>query len=398
MNSIELYTQEIDDVEEAAEDLLSQMEGFQLLKSSLAIVFVEEETEYSELYRVLSPKLNCPVIGCTAMAMFSGKAGYCAVGISVLILTADDCEFSVGMTAELNSDNYQDEITKTYGELRTNLDTDPKLVITYGGMIMDETHAPADALVDVIGSLGNGVPVYGALASDGFTFSGFRIFCNDQVTKNGQVMALVSGNIAPRFVSVNSIGNRASFSYAVTQSVRNQVMRVGNMSFIEALQREDMAVEKVNVIGDYILSPFLVTLHLEQGDSVDVGRVLSVLNQETGAGYFLGAVPEGAILNVGIITRQEVQKTVEAAFDRILKEIDVSGSPYHTLLCNSCATRFLALASNPTGETDAYKDRLPEGFSLLGFYTYGEICPMRGNKSGKDYNFFHNYTFTVMVI
>ncbi len=398
MKSIELYTEEIDDMEEVAEELFSQMGRFEIQKNSLIIVFVEEDADYPELYRMLSERFNCPVIGCTAMAMLMGKKGYCGVGISLLVLTADDCEFSVGMTEELNSENCEEEVTKTYKELRAKLSSEPKLVISYGGMIMDETHAPADTVVNAIGAAGNGVPVYGALASDGFTFDGFRIFCNGQVSRNGQVMALIAGNIEPKFVSVNSISNRASFSYAVTEAIRNQVLRVGNVSFIEALKREDMLVVKEKVIGDYILSPFLLKMTLESGDSVEVGRVLSVLNHETGAGSFLGAVPEGANLSVGIIGRLEVQETVKAAFDRVLKELNDSEGKYHTLLCNSCATRFLALASNPTGEADAYKGRLPEDCSLIGFYTYGEICPMTGNKTGKSYNFFHNYTFTIMMI
>ena len=45
-----------------------------------------------------------------------------------------------------------------------------------------------------------------------------------------------------------------------------------------------------------------------------------------------------------------------------------------------------------------YVNRLPEGVSLLGMYGNGEYCPVVGDKSREIYNFFHNFTFAIMVI
>ena len=69
-----------------------------------------------------------------------------------------------------------------------------------------------------------------------------------------------------------------------------------------------------------------------------------------------------------------------------------------TFIAGPCCARFLALASNTREETDAYSDRLPDGVSLLGMYSYGEYCPVKGNKTGESHNFFHNFTFTIMAI
>jgi hypothetical protein len=152
------------------------------------------------------------------------------------------------------------------------------------------------------------------------------------------------------------------------------------------------------VVGDYLLSPFVLTLKRKNGDCVEVARNLSWLDHETGAGAFLGAVPEGSILSVGIIGRSDVQKSVQQAFDKIFAEIAASHHKYTALLCNSCCARFLALASNPKEETDAYVNRLPADISLLGIYAYGEYCPEKGNKTGEYYNLFHNFTFTILAL
>ena len=398
MNSTVIYTEEIDDLEEAAEELFAQAEQFAFCKNSLAILFTEEETEYPELYRLLSAKWDFPIIGCTAMAMLLGKEGYCNTGISVMLLSADDCSFTVGMTDELNVNNYEEQIGDTYRALLAQTDAEVKLVISYGGMLTKEEDVAGDNLVSALNAAADGVPIYGGTASDGFSFDGFRVFCNGQVTKNGQVMALVTGEIRPKFVRVNSVENMASFSYEVTQSRNNVVYRLGNGTLLDALKKEDMVVDKADLLGDYLLSPFVVTVKQGDGEFVEVARNLSVLNQETGAGSFLGVIPEGAILNIGIINRADVKKSVEQAFDTIFQQIQESEYPYRTLLCNSCCARFLALASNTSAEVEAFEGRLPEGISLMGLYAYGEYCPVKGNLSGKDYNMFHNFTFTILAL
>ena len=396
MDSIVLYTEEIDDLQEAVQDLFAQAEGFVLKKNSLAVLFTEEDTDYPELYNLLAENWKFPVVGCTAMAMLLGKQGYCGTGISVLLLTADDCEFAAGMTDDLTKGNYERQIADKIKELKGSLSSGIKLVISYGGMVTDEQDVAGDDIVAAIDKASGSAPLFGGLAADGFNFNGFRVFCNGKVKQSGQVMVLVSGNIEPKFVYANSIENRASFCYEVTESKSNQVIRLGNGSFIDALKREDMQVSKTDVLGDYILSPFVLTIHQPNGDSVEVARNLSVLNRETGAGCFLGAIPEGSTLSIGIINRSDVQKSVNSSIDKILCEIKEHG--YKTLLCTSCCARFLALASNINAEVEAYTGRVPEGVSLAGMYSYGEYCPVRGNKTGELYNMFHNFTFAILAI
>ena len=396
MESIVLYTEEIDDLQEAVREIFEQAEGFLLKKNSLAILFTEDETDYPELYDLLAEKWKFPLVGCTAMAMLLGKQGYCGTGISVLLLTADDCEFAAGITDDLNKGNYERLIGDKLEELKAGLSSEIKLVISYGGMVTDEQNVAGDDIVAAIDKASGGVPLFGGLAADGFNFNRFRVFCNGNVKQSGQVMVLVAGNIEPKFVYANSVENRASFFYEVTESRSNQVIRLGNGTFMDALKREDMQVSKTDVLGDYILSPFVLTIHQPNGDSVEVARNLSVLNQETGAGCFLGAVPEGSTLSIGIINRSDVQKSVNLSFDKILNEIREHG--YKTLLCTSCCARFLALASNINAEVEAYTGRVPEGVSLAGLYSYGEYCPVRGNKTGELYNMFHNFTFTILAI
>ena len=103
------------------------------------------------------------------------------------------------------------------------------------GMVTDEEHVPGDGLVEALDKVGGGIPVYGAAASDGFSFTEFRAYCNDRITRDGLVLAIVSGNIDPKVVCVNSIENKASFLYEITESDSNLIYRLGNNTFVDVL-------------------------------------------------------------------------------------------------------------------------------------------------------------------
>lgn len=397
MNSLTIYTNEIDDLEEAASELFAQAEGFVFKRNTLGILFAEDESDYDGLYELLAEKWDFPIIGCTAMAVLLGDIGYCGTGISIMLLTADDCDFSIGMTDELNSENFIEKISETYRELKSSLPGEVKLVLTYGAMSTGNRNVSGDELVHAIDIIAGGIPIYGALASDGLSFDKFRLFYNSKTSRTAQVLVLISGNIDPRFICVNSIENRASFYYEVTKSHSNKVDRLGNETFVDALIHENLEVESTGIQGAYLLSPFVFTLKKPNGDSLEVARTLMSLDRETGAGNFIGGIPEGASLSIGIISQNDVQKSVKKAFDYILNELKSTEPECHTLLCNSCLARFLALASNTTAEAEAYTGSLPEGVSLMGMYADGEICPVKGDISGLYYNMFHNFTFTILA-
>ncbi len=397
MNSLTIYTNEIDYLEEAASELFAQAEGFVFQRNTIGILFAEDESDYDGLYELLAEKWDFPIIGCTAMAVLLGDIGYCGTGISIMLLTADDCDFSIGMTDELNSENFIEKISETYRELKSSLPGEVKLVLTYGAMSTGNRNVSGDELVHAIDIIAGGIPIYGALASDGLSFDKFRLFYNSKTSRTAQVLVLISGNIDPRFICVNSIENRANFYYEVTKSHSNKVDRLGNETFVDALIHENLEVESTGIQGAYLLSPFVFTLKKPNGDSLEVARTLMSLDRETGAGIFIGGIPEGASLSIGIISQNDVQKSVKKAFDYILNELKSTKPECHTLLCNSCLARFLALASNTTAEAEAYTGSLPEGVSLMGMYADGEICPVKGDISGLYYNMFHNFTFTILA-
>ena len=396
MKSKVLFTQEMDDLEIAVEDLVRQTEGFEFKKNSIALVY-GEDFEYEELYERLREKWDFDIVGCTAMSMITGMTGYTLEGISVLLLSADDCTFATGITGTLTKSNYAEEIEKTYKNIEAKLDGEVKMVLAYGIMVKSVDDVSGDGYVDILDKLSNGAPVFGGLASDNFTFSSNRVFWNDVCVADAMNMVLISGNIKPKFVSKNSIVNRALFSYVITESKANHIFKLGNDTLVDVMDKEEISNEKSDVVADYLLSPFLLSIPTKDGDVIETARNISTLNHEDGSGVFLGGMPEGSTLGIGIISREDVTNSVKKACEAINEELKDDGYEYSTLLCTTCAARFLALASDVEAEGQACINNLPKNLELIGIYAFGEFCPVKGNNTGKMYNTFHNFTFTIFA-
>ena len=397
MDSITAYTEEIDDLAQAASEIFEQVKDFVLRKNSIGIIFAEEETNYAELYEILKQKWDFPIVGCTAMAMLQGR-DFRNVGISFMIISADDCYFAAAITDDFSVDNFREKLEETYRKAEAALPEKPKVILTIGEMVREDTDVDADSILSELNRLSGNLPVYGALASDSFSMGGYRIFFNEEIRQRGQLIVLVAGNTEPRFYHINSINNKAASSFQVTESKGNIVYRLGQENFVDVLRQQGMSVDKKMVLGDYILSPFVVSVEYPGGDQVEYARTLAYLDHEHGSAGFLGSVPDNAVMSVAIISRSDVQASVARGFEQVFEDLRNSNGRYKTILCSTCCARFIALGSDTAAEAQAYKNGLPDDVSLIGIYSYGEYCPIKGSKTGNIYNSFHNFTFSILMI
>ncbi len=394
MESIVLYSEEIDELNETAEELFSQAKDFSFKKNTMGIFFCDPDLDYGELYPILRERWDFPIVGATALSSFTGDGGFKKTGISFMLITADDCGFACGMTEKLSQENYTEEIQKTARSLDGVSELSTKLILTYGGII---DGVMGDDIIRAVDSIGEKVPIYGALASDILTYDSHRVFCNERSEREAEVLVFISGNISPRFLNVASITTRANFSYTITKAGDNKVYRVGDSTFVDALKASGMESGKADVLSDFVLSPFILTLKQEDGASVEVFRNVAFLDEEEGSGSFLGGVASGTALEIGLISQTDLNDSVREAFSEVLKILKAPENTCRTIICSSCASRYLAIGGRGDLETGGYSERLPDGVSLMGMYSYGEICPVEG-ENNKFYNVFHNSTFTILMV
>ena len=128
MKAIYATTDEID-VDYAIKELLDQIrEQLPLQKNTVGILFYDYEMEGAELCEQLCSTLNIDIFGCSTIGTVSSEYGYQDMVASLTLLTADDCEFQIGIAQELTDKNVVNKICKSYTDIKNKTKLNPALI------------------------------------------------------------------------------------------------------------------------------------------------------------------------------------------------------------------------------------------------------------------------------
>ena len=370
MRSWVAKTEEIDDLEVAVEELKNGIPTEELLTNTVGIAYVYYDADFEELSKMLSETFQFPIIGVSAMALLDHE-GYLAYGMELLVMSADDVRFSVGMTDRLDKDNYEEKLEKLYDAMKGDIQEQEKLILAYTGKVVD---ADGDIYVKTFDKISGGVPVYGGMPSDMYTYKDFKVFYDGKVVNYAAVVILVYGNVSPITLVEFSISNETSLESQVTKALGNIVFSLGDKTFIRTLEEAGLSSDNENVIKEYIQTPFVVKKEVENGETIEFLRNLAYLKHDTG-------------------------KSVTQVFTDLIHEMEKrSDYQYSTIICTSCTARYMNIIGDKNIEGNAYKDIIPDDINLVGMYSYGELCPTKSSDSDKLYNMFHNETFTILAL
>lgn len=395
MRSLAVYTEEMDDLRAGLQNLREQLKDFELGKNSMGIVFAHADTDFEELANVLQDEFGFPILGSSAMSMFSERSGYVTEGISLHVFTADDCSFVAGVTDEMEPDNFRAKIRGTYKQLEEQLGEKPKVIITYA---VKHPEVAGDEYVDTLTEASGGVPVFGGFSSDNFLFTDCRIMVDREVRSLGMGMMLIGGNVKPVMKSRFSV-ETTDFEEVVTEARGNTVYKLGNRTLVDVVREAGVDLDSDNLLSKFVGSPFLVTYKRANGDEIELMRHLASINKEEGSGTFIGSVPKGAVVRLAMFSRKDVAKSVGEAIR--LAMVDVSNEReyiYSSAIVTSCASRLMTFSNDIVDEAKGYAAIVPNDIRFSGMYSFGEFCPVVAPNSGNSHNCFHNTTFTFIVL
>ncbi|MCR4647772.1 MAG: FIST C-terminal domain-containing protein [Lachnospiraceae bacterium] len=395
MKSFQAVTNEVDDIKTAINELKAGIDTSRLLKNTCGLVFCGFETNLHELVEALNEAFDFPFIGCSAIGLLS-TSGYSECSISMLVLTADDVEFSVGMSDAIESIENLESFARAYRDCKAKTELPEKLIFSYVPFLYNVTF---DDIVEKLDETSNHVPVYGGVASDDWTFDASFVFTNEEVSDSKGVIMLVSGNVKPIFVLETSTTLTTNLHKVVTRVEGTTVYELDGRPTLEFFKEMGMPTEKSFVIMDYLNTPFLATKKTRDGDEIDILRTLGAINHDDGSCQYIGKIEEGSELNVVLISKEDIEKSVKKAFDKILYKLEKSEDyKYSAIICSSCAARYSMLVADKDTEGRAYEGRIPEGINVQGVYIYGEFCPAHGKHNDGLYNALSNSTFTILAI
>lgn len=395
MRSLAVYTEEMDDLQAGIQELKDKLKDFKLDKNSMGILFAHADTDFQELANALQDEFGFPILGASAMSMFTESNGYVTEGISLHVFTADDCTFVAGVTSEMNPDNYKAQIKSTYQRLAEELGEKPKIILTYA---VKDAAVGGDEYVNLLDEASGGVPIFGGFSSDNFLFTECRIMVNREVRSAGMGMILIGGNIKPVLKSRFSV-ETTDLGEVVTEVRGNTVYKLGDRTLVDVVREAGVDLDSDDLLSKFVGSPFLVTYKKANGDEIQVMRHLAAINKADGSGSFLGNIPKGAVVRLAMFGRKDVSKSVSEAIRSAV--VDVSNEKdyiYSSAIITSCASRLMTFTNDVMDEAKGYANIIPHDIRFSGMYSFGEFCPMEAQNSNNSHNCFHNTTFTFIVL
>ena len=323
-----------------------------------------------------------------AQVVFSSTAGEIygtEVHDDTIVISAIQFENTFVRTAEVNIDGYEGS-SAAGRALVSKLDT---VGLKYVLVLSDGSAVNGSELVQGINS---GVPedviITGGLAGDGSRFEYTLTGLNNPPGK-GNIIAI---GLYGEYVRIGhgSLGGWDSFGLekTVTKSVSNELFEINGESAL-TLYKEYLGKYAESLPSSALLFPLAVQIN-QNGDQV-VRTILSI-DDDKQSMVFAGDIPENSQIR---LMKANFDRLIDAAAVAALNSIETTHQCEPKLvLMISCVGRKLILDHRIEEEVEAVQEAFGKDVALAGFYSYGEISPL---KQGAECHL-HNQTMTITSI
>jgi len=229
------------------------------------------------------------------------------------------------------------------------------------------------------------VPVTGGLAGDGARFE--KTFTGlNEIPTQGNVIAIgfYGKNL---LMGHGSFGGWDEFGHerTITKSSKNVLYEIDGKSALN-LYKEYLGDYAKDLPGSALLFPISLKTSDSEGNVV---RTILAVDEEANSMTFAGNMPVGGKVRL-----------MKANFDRLIDGASSAATYSFTGLREtkpqlailiSCVGRKLVLQNRVVEEVDAAKGILGDQAAICGFYSYGEISPIKNNLKCE----LHNQTMTI---
>ncbi|MDR1489291.1 MAG: FIST C-terminal domain-containing protein [Desulfovibrio sp.] len=374
-------TEEVDDIESAAAEILQQVDGARQYANSVGILLCHPEFVESGVAEELCARLPFDVIGMTTMAMATG-AGHGEFMLSLTVLSADDVVFRTVVTEPLSTADARGRLGAAYDAARATLPDSPAFIISFFPFLSDISSADVLRHLDAVCG---GIPVWGSVASGmDMSYADAGVIGNGRVHEKSVVMLLLYGPLEPEFILASlpekNIGDRRAL---ITESDGCILKKVNDIPLLDYFS--DVGI--VMRIGqDNTTLPLMV----DYGDgSKPVALAVYSLTPENWA-VCGGEMPEGAFFFCGEVDKDGI---MESAGDALAQIQGLKGK--NCLLMLPCVTRYIMMTPVPDEEIRLVRDTLGGRPFVLGL-SGGEICPVK-DRDGILRNRHHNFSFSACL-
>lgn len=339
---------------------------------SKSMLSVESETD-----RIASKFPNADIVYCTT----SGEIFNDSVVDNTIVATAIAFEKSEFKLAETNIANYDNSHEAALNLVKTL----PREGLVNIMVISDGNKVNGSELIKGLNlAVGGKVLVTGGLAGDGVDFKSTLVGLNSHPTE-GQIVAIgFYGNNL--HVSHGSMGGWETFGpeREVTKSAGNVLFEIDGKSALE-LYKTYLGDEAKNLPSSALLFPLsMINDELSQ----PVVRTILSISENDGSMTFAGDIPTGSKVR---FMKANFDKLTSAAGEAAQQTIGKNNTKPDLAILISCVGRKLILGPRTEEEVEAVRELYGESTLLSGFYSYGEISPLKDEVVCN----FHNQTMTI---
>lgn len=310
MRSYQAFSDEIDDLDLAVEQLAKQIESFDLSENTGGILYCGSEVDSSKLCEKLWNRFHLPFIGTTCLGQFTSD-GYREASICLNLFTGEDICFSGGLSGDLTSENMAEEIKEAYRALKMRMDKPEKAIVLYIPWIPGVVY---DDILDALTEASDGIPIFGGICSDEWEFDNCYAMCSVGSFQNRAAMLLVGGNFNPKFVTSYSINWSSENAVTVTKAEGATVYEIEGQSAMDYFASIGLMLPEGNVFSDCLASPMIFTYTSKNGQEISIVRNLFLANTEEGSVTFAGRVFQGSAMTMAFTSRGGYKALYQGTF------------------------------------------------------------------------------------
>ncbi|MDR2820033.1 MAG: FIST C-terminal domain-containing protein [Desulfovibrio sp.] len=395
MKSAVATTFELDDAAQAVSELTEAVrEKLVPDKNSIGILLCDADLDGAAVTQGLRETLGIEIAGMTTLAPFNAD-GRQESAATLTVLTAADCGFIPTLSPPLAvAGDYAQKISSTCRQaLAAGADYGDKPVFAIV-FCPNGRHFSGDAYPAAFAEAMPGVPIIGGTCSDDYDQKRARIFLSGRETRDAMLTIGVWGNVRPTFAVRHVTSRFAEHLRRVTEARDNVVYKVGDKTFIQYLEEFGLKTD----VSDPVIAftPHPMMLIRDNSDETPLMRHIAGLDLAAGSGTFFGDVPVGAMANICLINKYDLETSCRESMKTLLDRAHDEKENLSTILCFSCCGRAMLISGDPNAEGRVISEMLPDNLSVSGAYCLGELSPTSFT-DGNAVNRFHNCSITFCI-
>lgn len=340
-----------------------------------------EDTKYFDEIREFYPDSH--IITCsTSGEILADNVYENSIAITAILFEKSELHF-----AEANINTPAESLTVG----KTLADSLPKKNLVHVMVFSDGLRVNGSALVKGLNdNLPSSVPVTGGLVGDNAHFQK-TVLGLDHVAQPGKV--IIVGFFGTGLnVGYGSYGGWDAFGVErlITKSRGNVLYELDGKPALE-LYKSYLGNKASGLPSAGLLFP--LRLHMDHDSSTEVVRTILGVNESDQSMTFAGDMPEGSTAAL-----------MKANFERLIDGAEKAGTlsaekltqkPPDLAILISCVGRKLVLKERTVEEVEAVHASIGNKTAMIGFYSYGELCPTAPTENQCR---LHNQTMTITTL